>query len=511
MAPTLSAIHGPPLCLLFMAPHSVCYSWPPTLSAIHGPPLCLLFMAPHSVCYSWPPTPPAIHGPPLRLLFMAPHSVCYSWPPLRLLFMAPTLSAIHGPPLCLLFMAPHSVCYSWPPTPPAIHGPPLCLLFMAPHSACYSWPPTLSAIHGPPLCLLFMAPHSVCYSWPPTLSAIHGPPLRLLFMAPHSVCYSWPPLRLLFMAPTLSAIHGPPLCLLFMAPHSVCYSWPPTPPAIHGPPLRLLFMAPSPSAIHGPHSVCYSWPPTLSAIHGPPLSDIHGPHSVVLTFHLSFRDCRLWDQSTKAKKCHQQKPCHSGADLKERAKMHQSEVGPFVSKARALISELGNLPMPTIAAIDGAALGGGLEIALSCDIRIASNNAKLGLTETKLAIIPGAGGTQRLPRAIGVALAKELIFAARAIDGTEAKRLGLVSHAVEQNKSGDAAYLRALDLAREFNPNGPIAIRMAKLAINQGIEVDLNTGLAIEEACYAQVIPTKDRLEGLAAFKEKRPPRFKGE
>uniref|UniRef100_A0AAY5K9I0 AU RNA binding protein/enoyl-CoA hydratase n=1 Tax=Esox lucius TaxID=8010 RepID=A0AAY5K9I0_ESOLU len=182
----------------------------------------------------------------------------------------------------------------------------------------------------------------------------------------------------------------------------------------------------------------------------------------------------------------------AGADLKERAKMQQSEVGPFVSKARSLISEIGNLPMPTIAAIDGAALGGGLEMALSCDIRIAC-------------------GTQRLPRAIGVALAKELIFSARAIDGTEAKRLGLVSHAVEQNKSGDAAYLRALELAREFNPNGPIAIRMAKLAISQGIEVDLNTGLAIEEACYAQVIPTKDRLEGLAAFKEKRPPRFKGE
>uniref|UniRef100_A0A3P9A8B0 AU RNA binding protein/enoyl-CoA hydratase n=1 Tax=Esox lucius TaxID=8010 RepID=A0A3P9A8B0_ESOLU len=135
----------------------------------------------------------------------------------------------------------------------------------------------------------------------------------------------------------------------------------------------------------------------------------------------------------------------AGADLKERAKMQQSEVGPFVSKARSLISEI--------------------------------------------------GGTQRLPRAIGVALAKELIFSARAIDGTEAKRLGLVSHAVEQNKSGDAAYLRALELAREFNPNGPIAIRMAKLAISQGIEV----------------IPTKDRLEGLAAFKEKRPPRFKGE
>uniref|UniRef100_A0A673BYU2 AU RNA binding protein/enoyl-CoA hydratase n=1 Tax=Sphaeramia orbicularis TaxID=375764 RepID=A0A673BYU2_9TELE len=177
----------------------------------------------------------------------------------------------------------------------------------------------------------------------------------------------------------------------------------------------------------------------------------------------------------------------AGADLKERAKMHQSEVGPFVSKARALITELGNLPMPTIAAIDGAALGGGLEMALACDIRIAANSAKMGLVETKLAIIPGAGGTQRLPRVIGIPQAKELIFAARAVDGAEACRLGLVNHSVEQNDSGDAAYLRALALAREINPQGPIAIRMAKLAINQGMEVDLSTGLAIEEACYAQV------------------------
>ncbi|XP_048027141.1 methylglutaconyl-CoA hydratase, mitochondrial isoform X2 [Megalobrama amblycephala] len=182
----------------------------------------------------------------------------------------------------------------------------------------------------------------------------------------------------------------------------------------------------------------------------------------------------------------------AGADLKERAKMHQSEVGPFVTKARTLITELGTLPMPTIAAIDGAALGGGLEMALACDIRV-------------------AGGTQRLPRTVGVSIAKELIFAARVLSGDEAKSLGLVNHAVEQNQSGDAAYLRALDLAREFIPQGPIAIRMAKLAINQGIEVDLKTGLAIEEACYAQVIPTKDRLEGLLAFKEKRPPCYKGE
>ncbi|KAG8596074.1 hypothetical protein GDO81_001722 [Engystomops pustulosus] len=201
----------------------------------------------------------------------------------------------------------------------------------------------------------------------------------------------------------------------------------------------------------------------------------------------------------------------AGADLKERAKMHPSEVGPFVSKARALMNEFANLPMPTIAALDGAALGGGLEMALASDIIVAASSAKMGLVETKLAIIPGAGGTQRLPRAVGVALAKELIFSARVLDGIEAKSIGLVSHVVEQNEEGDAAYRRAVALAREFITQGPIAMRMAKLAINQGIEVDLATGLAIEEACYAQVIPTKDRMEGLLAFKEKRPPRYKGE
>uniref|UniRef100_A0A8D2D610 Methylglutaconyl-CoA hydratase, mitochondrial n=1 Tax=Sciurus vulgaris TaxID=55149 RepID=A0A8D2D610_SCIVU len=170
-----------------------------------------------------------------------------------------------------------------------------------------------------------------------------------------------------------------------------------------------------------------------------------------------------------------------------------------------------NLPVPTIAAIDGLALGGGLELALACDIRVAASSAKMGLVETKLAIIPGGGGTQRLPRAIGMSLAKELIFSARVLDGQEAKAVGLISHVLEQNQEGDAAYRKALELAREFLPQGPVAMRVAKLAINQGMEVDLVTGLAIEEACYAQTIPTKDRLEGLLAFKEKRPPRYKGE
>ncbi|NXJ67964.1 AUHM protein, partial [Rostratula benghalensis] len=193
------------------------------------------------------------------------------------------------------------------------------------------------------------------------------------------------------------------------------------------------------------------------------------------------------------------------------AKMHSSEVIFFFFLARATINEMANLPVPTIAAIDGTALGGGLELALACDIRVAASSAKMGLVETKLAIIPGAGGTQRLPRTIGVSLAKELIFSARIVDGEEAKSIGLISHVVEQNETGDAAYRRALALAREFLPQGPVAMRVAKLAINQGMEVDLVTGLAIEEACYAQTIPTKDRIEGLLAFKEKRPPRYKGE
>jgi methylglutaconyl-CoA hydratase len=201
----------------------------------------------------------------------------------------------------------------------------------------------------------------------------------------------------------------------------------------------------------------------------------------------------------------------AGADLKERAKMSPDDVGPHVAKARALITDFENLPQPIIAAIDGAALGGGLEIALACDLRVASDSAKMGLVETRLGIIPGAGGTQRLPRIIGLSAAKEMIFTGRVIDGTQAAEIGLVSRAVPQNKAGDAAYGSAVELAQEILPNGPIALRMAKIAISRGLQVDLANGMTFEEACYAQVIPTKDRIEGLMAFKEKRPPRYTGE
>jgi methylglutaconyl-CoA hydratase len=201
----------------------------------------------------------------------------------------------------------------------------------------------------------------------------------------------------------------------------------------------------------------------------------------------------------------------AGADLKERATMPCEQVGLFVAGLRSLMDQINDLPVPVIGAVDGLALGGGLEMALACDIRVAASDAKMGLVESRLAIIPGAGGTQRLPRLINPAVAKELIYTARVIDGGAAYNLGIVNHVVAQNSSGDAAYLKSLDLAREILPNGPMAVRMAKRAINKGMQVDVGSGLAIEEACYAQLIPTQDRQEGLQAFNEKRKPQYTGQ
>ncbi|OQR75129.1 enoyl-CoA hydratase domain-containing protein 2 [Tropilaelaps mercedesae] len=198
----------------------------------------------------------------------------------------------------------------------------------------------------------------------------------------------------------------------------------------------------------------------------------------------------------------------AGADLKERRAMSEEEVEPFVERLRSAASALEGLPMPTIAAIDGVALGGGLEMALACDMRIASPSAKMGLVETKLAIIPGAGGTQRLPRIVGPVLAKELILTSRILDGIQAGAIGLVNHVTDTNETAEQ---RALKLADEMLPNGPIALRLAKLAINKSLEVSLTEGLMFEKNFYKQLIKTKDRLEGLNAFNEKRKPLFKGE
>lgn len=197
----------------------------------------------------------------------------------------------------------------------------------------------------------------------------------------------------------------------------------------------------------------------------------------------------------------------AGADLKERAGMTPIEVKQTVALIRQVITAVELLPMPVIAAINGAAFGGGLELALACDIRIAAETAKVGLTETSLAIIPGAGGTQRLPRLIGLGKAKELIFTAQRVDAYEANEIGLVEYVVPKEK----LLQKALELANRISSNGPIAVAQAKIAINKGIEVDLLTGLEIEQMAYAMTIPTKDRIEGLTAFKEKRKPQYKGE
>jgi methylglutaconyl-CoA hydratase len=196
----------------------------------------------------------------------------------------------------------------------------------------------------------------------------------------------------------------------------------------------------------------------------------------------------------------------AGADLKERAQMPEEEVARFVSKIRNTLGMLQEMPKPVIALINGGAFGGGLEMALACDIRIAAEGALMGLTETSLGIIPGAGGTQRLPRVVGVAKAKELIFTARRVDAREAHSLGLVNMVVPKDRLLDTGW----EMAQRIAKNGPIAVAMAKEAINRGSEVDISTGLAIEARCYDVVVPTEDRLEGLAAFKEKREPRYKG-
>jgi enoyl-CoA hydratase/carnithine racemase len=196
----------------------------------------------------------------------------------------------------------------------------------------------------------------------------------------------------------------------------------------------------------------------------------------------------------------------SGADLKERAGLPPEKVREYIHTIRNLFSAIADLNKPVIAAVNGIALGGGTELALASDIRIASRTATMGLTETRLAIIPGAGGTQRLPRLVGAGKAKELIFTGRRVDADEALRIGLVNQVCEpQTLLGECRKTAAM-----ICETGPIAIEQAKYAINHGLETDIATGLAIESNAYWVCIPTEDRLEGLAAFKEKRKPVYKG-
>lgn len=195
----------------------------------------------------------------------------------------------------------------------------------------------------------------------------------------------------------------------------------------------------------------------------------------------------------------------AGADLKERKGMSDDQVIEAVHYIGETVSHVAKMKMPVIAAINGVAFGGGLELALACDIRIANRTIKMGLTETSLAIIPGAGGTQRLTRLIGIGQAKRLIYTGKPVSAEEALRIGIVEQLAE-----DSVH-EAIELAVQIAKNGPIALKQAKSAIDKGIQTNIETGLTIEHQCYKETIPTKDRLEGLNAFKEKRKPVYIGE
>lgn len=196
----------------------------------------------------------------------------------------------------------------------------------------------------------------------------------------------------------------------------------------------------------------------------------------------------------------------AGADLKERTGMSNDEVIAAVQYISKTVEKIAKMPMPVIAALNGVAFGGGLELALACDVRIAAHHAKMALPETSLAIIPGAGGTQRLARLIGPGQAKRLIYTASSIHADEALQIGLVEKVV----SSDDLKNESLKMAKTIAKNGPLALRQAKKAIDRGMQTDLAAGLYIEQQCYKKTIPTEDRLEGLTAFQEKRTPKYKG-
>ncbi|MBR0641011.1 enoyl-CoA hydratase [Bacillus safensis] len=196
----------------------------------------------------------------------------------------------------------------------------------------------------------------------------------------------------------------------------------------------------------------------------------------------------------------------AGADLKERRLMTEAEAKGAVLSIQQTFIEIESIPVPVIAVMNGHALGGGLELALACDLRIARAGARLGLPETGLAIIPGAGGTQRLPRLIGLGKAKELIFTGASLQAEEAIQIGLIEHM----SVADSLMNDAISLAKQIIKNGPLALKEAKQAIQSSLDHDLYTGITKEYEAYLRLIDTADRTEGLQAFQEKRTPQYRG-
>lgn len=194
----------------------------------------------------------------------------------------------------------------------------------------------------------------------------------------------------------------------------------------------------------------------------------------------------------------------AGADINQLSK--RTMIDALKPNMTATYRKIEDYEKPTIAAINGYALGGGLELALACDIRIASLNAKVGLPEVGLGIMPGAGGTQRLSRIIGKGKAMELILTGDVITSAEAERLNIISKAVPQEELIDTAK----EYARKLSLKGPLALRMAKAAVNRGADMEMETALYLEKLAQTILIGSEDKLEGTEAFLEKRTPQFKG-
>lgn len=196
----------------------------------------------------------------------------------------------------------------------------------------------------------------------------------------------------------------------------------------------------------------------------------------------------------------------AGADIGEFPMLNRANGEKLSRRGQLVFQKVSDFPAPVIAAVNGFALGGGLELALACDIRVFAQNARVGLPEVTLGIFPGYGGSQRLPRTIAPGRARELIFSGQMIDAAEAYRIGLADHLVENGSSVD----KAREIASSILKAGPVGVRLAKKAINEGMETTLEEGLKIEAAYFAMLCDTEDQKEGAMAFLEKRPPVFKG-